>query len=98
MALYKEKMCNLNEYYLAQLKWLGVQIESEREATLELIKNAEAGMVIIATGISTRIPVIYGMNQIHFFLAQEVLEGKTEVNYRAVIIGGDTVGFEIAAF
>lgn len=73
-----------------------VEVELEKEATLEDIKRENPDFVIVATGAKPITPSIEGVDQPQVHQAWDVLEGKVNVGKRVVIIGGGAVGVETA--
>jgi 2-enoate reductase len=93
---FKSDTKDLIRYLSSQLKKLGVQIELNKEASPELVKEANPDEVIIATGATPLIPDIRGNDKKQMITAIDVLLGKKETGKRVVIIGGGIVGCETA--
>jgi len=93
---FKSDVKALMEYLSCQIKKLGVQIELNKEATPELVKNANPDEVIIATGGMPILPEISGYGKMQSATATDLLLGKKEAGKKVVVVGGDVVGCETA--
>jgi 2,4-dienoyl-CoA reductase (NADPH2) len=81
-----------------QAKKAGANIRTGREVDEKLIKEERPDVVVIATGgepIKSDIP---GIDGDHVVQAWDVLAGKVDVGEEVVVIGGGSVGTEVAAF
>ncbi|MDG1165840.1 MAG: FAD-dependent oxidoreductase, partial [Porticoccaceae bacterium] len=61
-----------------------------------LLENKSFDEIIIATGISPRIPDIVGINHPKVLSYLDVIEGAVEVGKRVAIIGAGGIGFDVA--
>jgi 2-enoate reductase len=93
---FKFDIKNLLKYLTCQMRKLGVQIESNKEATPELVKNANPDEVIIATGATPIIPEIPGAENNQVATAIDVLLGKKPTGEKVLVVGGGHVGCETA--
>lgn len=92
----REEIQNIITYLERQISKLGVKIKTGKEADLQTIKEDCPDAIIVATGgnpIMLNLPGIKGEN-VH--LASSVLDDKVSVGKDVVIIGGGTVGCEVA--
>lgn len=92
------------EFVLA-IKWLarqveksGVQVELGREVTPELLAKIKPDVVIIATGATTKVPNIPGINREGVVIADDILAGKVNFSSRVAVLGGGGIGCEVADF
>lgn len=81
-----------------QCKKASVRIESNKEVTVEVVKELNPDAVIIAIGATPLIPPIAGINKHHVVLAADVLTGKTSVGKKVIVLGGGDVGLGTADF
>lgn len=81
-----------------QCRKANVRIEVGREATVEVIKEYNPEVVIIATGATPLIPALRGLNKKHVVIAADVLSGRISVGKRVVVAGGGEVGVETADY
>lgn len=91
---FKEDDLALVAWYENTLKELQVEIHLNTEITKEMILDAHADEVIIATGSKPKILSIG--DDIPVYTAAEVLTGAKNVEGEIVIIGGGLVGCETA--
>ena len=94
----REEIQNIISYLERQISKLGVNIKMGKEADLQTLEQEHPDAVIIATGgrpITLNLPGINGEN---VSIASSVLEGKVMTGRDIVIIGGGTVGCEVALY
>jgi NADPH-dependent 2,4-dienoyl-CoA reductase/sulfur reductase-like enzyme len=82
-------------YLETQVRKLGVKIVLETNVTPSLVEKLKPDIVILATGTTSLIPRIPGVDMKHVRTAEEVLQGAP-VGEKVVIIGGGLVGCELA--
>ncbi|MBI4334609.1 MAG: FAD-dependent oxidoreductase [Chloroflexi bacterium] len=76
----------------------GVRIETEKEATPEVVRELRPDAVIIATGAGLLVPDIPGIRRSNVVSAGAILQGKVTPGKRVVVAGGGLVGAETADF
>ena len=88
--------------YLAYLKNMvystGVEVQLEREATVEDISKKNPDVVIIATGAKPVKPEIKGISRHHVWDASDILSANEISGEKIVIVGGGIVGCETALY
>ncbi len=94
----KGRLDALTNYLAAQVRKLGVDVQLGKEATPAIIQGSKPDVVILATGVTPVTPEISGIDRAQVVTAQDVLSGKAEVGERVIVLGGELVGCEIAAF
>jgi 2,4-dienoyl-CoA reductase (NADPH2) len=82
----------------AQAEKAGVDIQTGREVDEKLIRDRGPDVVVIATGGEPIRPDIPGIDGSHVAQAWDVLAGKADIGKEVVVIGGGSVGTEVAAF
>jgi len=95
---FKYDLRLLINYLSGQLRKLNVDIRLGKEATPEMIEEACPEVVIIATGATSIIPEIPGVEKNIATTAVDVLLGEKDVGETIVVVGGGLVGCETAAF
>ncbi len=95
---YKESIQSLTTYLAHQVRKLGVKVELGKEADVGQVEELNPHVVVLATGVSSIMPEIRGIEKPHVFFAQDVLMGKVPVGERVIVIGGELVGCETAEF
>ncbi|MGN0135787.1 oxidoreductase [Anaerotignum sp.] len=91
------------DYMKYTLEELGVNILTETEGTLELVKEKNPYFTVLATGSLPEKQPIEGLAEEQYFTAQEVLQMEEEkiaemLKGEIVILGGGAIGLETAAF
>ena len=95
---YLRVLLNFVNYATNQVKRLGVKIELGKEATPESIRKLNPDALVLAAGATRQVPVFPGTKGIPLITVEDVLEGNAEVGETVIIIGGGTVGCEVADF
>jgi 2,4-dienoyl-CoA reductase-like NADH-dependent reductase (Old Yellow Enzyme family)/thioredoxin reductase len=95
---FKKDLVDLVEYLRIQVEKSGVRVELEQEVTAELVRDAAADVVIVATGAEPLRPQIPGIDGDNVATAESVLRGESEVGKRVVVAGGGRLGLEMAWF
>ena len=94
----REEIQNIITYLERQISKLKVNIKMGKEADLQTLNEEHPDAVIVATGgcpIMLNLPGIKGEN---VYTAGSVLEGKVTTGKDVVIVGGGTVGCEVALY
>jgi 2,4-dienoyl-CoA reductase-like NADH-dependent reductase (Old Yellow Enzyme family)/thioredoxin reductase len=97
-APFKGELRGILDYYEKVLKALGVEIRLGTKVTAEMATAWKPDAVVIATGSIPILPPIPGINLPHVIQAVDVLLGKARLNGSVAVVGGGTVGCEVAAF
>jgi len=95
---FKRDVRLLNDYYVTQLRKLGVKTELRQAVTLELVNKMKPEVVIVATGSSSLVPDIPGIGKEQVVTAIDVLLGRKKAGERVVVAGGGLVGCETAVY
>ncbi|MBI4222856.1 MAG: FAD-dependent oxidoreductase, partial [Planctomycetes bacterium] len=94
----REEIQNIISYLEKQISKLKVTIKMGKEADLQTLEEEHPDAIIVATGgrpIMLNLPGIKGEN---VSIASSVLEGKITTGRDVVIIGGGTIGCEVALY
>lgn len=94
----KGDITNMVRSYIARCKKDGVEIETEREVTLEFVREQKPDVVIVATGSKTLILPIEGIQDPAIIRGSDLLEGKRSAGKKVLVVGGGMVGCETADF
>jgi len=92
----REEIQNIITYLERQILKLNVKIKLGKEADLQTIKEEHPDAIIAAMGGNPIMLNLPGINGENVCLANAVLDGKVSVGKNVVIIGGGTVGCEVA--
>jgi 2,4-dienoyl-CoA reductase-like NADH-dependent reductase (Old Yellow Enzyme family)/thioredoxin reductase len=97
-ASIKEELKGLLEYYEAVLKPLGVNIRLNKKVDIDMVSQMNPDAIVMATGSVPLLPDIPGVHLSHVVQAVDVLLDRVKIEDKAAIIGGGTVGCEVAIF
>lgn len=97
LAPHKEEFLDVIQYLSLMTRRAGVDVHMNTRVTSEMVINAHPDVVIIATGgvpLTIHFP---GLDETHWLLASDLLEGAEQVETSsAFVIGGGLVGLEVA--
>lgn len=86
------------KYLKAELKRQKVNIFTGVDVKEKTVLEIAPDAVVLATGAAQMPPQIPGIDKLHVFFAESVLEGKADLGKKVVVIGGGGVGCETALF
>ncbi len=95
---HKEEINSLVRSLITRTQRAGVEVKLNTEVNLETIEQGKPDVVVLATGATTFIPDIPGVQGDNVVTAMEALNKQKEVGKAAIVIGGGTVGCETAEF
>ena len=81
-------------YYRYQLEKYAVDIRMDTTATMDLLEGFDE--VVLATGVSPRIPEIAGINHKSVMTYVELIQEKKKPGPRVAILGAGGIGFDVA--
>lgn len=93
---YKADMARYFEYLKVQLKKSNVEIKLNFDANSENVKMLNPDTLVIAVGGEPVILPIKGVNLPHVITYEEAILNPEKVKGKTVIIGGGTIGLELA--
>ena len=94
---HKDNLTDFIDYLTTQMARRGVNIKLGVEVTRGLISEARPDVVVLATGVTTAVPRISGIDRANVVSAKEVLNGA-KVGDTIAIVGGGLVGCETAEY
>lgn len=97
-APFKQELKGLLAYYEATLNAHGVDLHLGIKATADLAQSRKPDAVVIAVGSVPFLPPIPGAELPHVVQAVDVLLNESQAKGRIAVVGGGTVGCEVAAF
>jgi pyruvate/2-oxoglutarate dehydrogenase complex dihydrolipoamide dehydrogenase (E3) component len=92
----KGDIAPFTDHLVYRVKKLGVEIILNETVSPELLERINPDAAIIATGSAPVIPSIPGLSEVTFLTSDQVLQGSEFDGKRVVIIGGGSVGCEVA--
>ena len=85
-------------YFQARLAELGVAVALGRRVTAAELRAGGYDAVVVATGVTPRLPDIDGIDHPKVALYDEVLSGRRRVGARVALIGAGGIAFDTAEF
>ena len=92
----KEEFSETLRYFSQQLRRLKVAVHKHTTVSPEEIASLQADVVVLATGVTPRIPDIEGIDHHSVMSYVDVIQGRRSVGDRVAIIGAGGIGFDIA--
>jgi 2,4-dienoyl-CoA reductase-like NADH-dependent reductase (Old Yellow Enzyme family)/thioredoxin reductase len=92
---HKDNMKPFLDYLTRQMAKRGVDVKLGVEVDQQLVAKTKPDAAVLATGVTTSVPHIKGIDGIGILTAKEVLNGA-KVGDTVVVIGGGLVGCETA--
>jgi 2,4-dienoyl-CoA reductase-like NADH-dependent reductase (Old Yellow Enzyme family)/thioredoxin reductase len=93
---YKEEMINLLTYQKNQIKRYAVKSYLNFDVTIDIVRENNPDVVILATGSVPVMPPVKGINNTNVVTVPQALNGVRPVIKDALVIGGGATGCEVA--
>ena len=90
----KEEFYETLRYYGKMIEKLGIELKLNTRAEADMLSDFEH--VVVATGISPRVPDIEGITHEKAVSYVDVLKGNKPVGKRVAIMGAGGIGFDVA--
>jgi 2,4-dienoyl-CoA reductase-like NADH-dependent reductase (Old Yellow Enzyme family)/thioredoxin reductase len=97
-ASFKEEVKNIIEYYGAVLNKLEVDLHLGEKVTMEVVCEFKPDVVVVATGATPLVPDITGADLPNVVQAVDVLLDNETPRGKIAVLGGGSVGCEVASF
>ncbi|MGU7774308.1 oxidoreductase [Burkholderia sp. MR1-5-21] len=94
----KAEFHEMLRYFRVRLDRLGVTLRLGEAATADELANGEFDEIVLATGVTPRVPDIAGVDHPKAVSYFDVLTGAVRVGQRVAIIGAGGIGFDVAEF
>lgn len=94
----KEEFKETLRYFYKQIELHNVTVKLNANIDADYLQNINYDEVVIATGVTPRIPTIDGINHSKVLHYPEVLSGKVTVGKKVAIIGAGGIGFDMGEF
>ena len=95
---FKNEYRRLLDYFVTQIRKLGVKTIFGTEATREMIISMNPDVVFLATGSRPAIPDMPGVEKDIAITAVDLLMQKPDIGKNVVVVGGNMVGSEVALY
>lgn len=94
----KEEFYETLRYFSKQIELHGVQLHLNTKVDEVILASHDFDEIVVATGVSPRIPTIEGIDHPKVLGYIDVLKGKRTAGDRVAIIGAGGIGFDVAEF
>jgi len=97
-APMKKEVQNLINYYNHIIEKMEINVDLDTPFTEEVLTKYNPDTVILATGISPKIPDITGITNSKYRTFDSVLSGDIPKGQNIVVFGGEMIGIEVAEY
>ncbi|MDA9296394.1 NADPH-dependent 2,4-dienoyl-CoA reductase [Porticoccaceae bacterium] len=94
----KEEFYETLRYYRRMMEVNNVDLQLNRKVTAAELKLGGFDHVVIATGITPRVPQLEGIDHPSVGSYVDVLRGNVEVGKRVAVMGAGGIGFDVSEF
>jgi len=94
----KSEFNEMLRYFRLKLQDTGVDVRLNTTVTTAHLAQAGFDDIVIATGVTPRVPQIQGIDHPSVVRYDEVLSGKVTVGHRVAILGAGGIGFDMAEY
>jgi len=94
----KEEFHEMLRYFKIMLRDKNVEVALSTHVNADFLKDAGFAQVIVATGISPRVPELEGIDHPKVLSYLQVLREKAPVGKSVAIIGAGGIGFDVAEY
>lgn len=92
----KEEFTETLRYYTRMLKVRDVSVHLGRRAHVDALRPFDE--VVLATGVTPRVPAIPGVDHRSVLRYDEVVGGDAQVGHTVAVLGAGGIGFDVAEF
>jgi len=92
----KEEFEETIRYYYKQIEKHGVHLQLGTKVNSEDLKNGGFHEIVIATGVTPRVPELVGIEHEKVIMYDELLKKKKHAGDKVAIIGAGGIGFDVA--
>ena len=94
----KEEFYETLRYYTRMIEKLGIDLHLNTRVDADMLADGGFDNIIIATGISPRVPELEGINHPSVVGYVDALRGTKPVGSKVAIMGAGGIGFDVADF
>jgi 2,4-dienoyl-CoA reductase (NADPH2) len=94
----KEEFHESLRYFARQLELKRVRVELGRRVGVQELNGGRFDEIVLATGVSPRVPPIAGIDHPKALSYVQVIRGERAVGERVAIVGAGGIGFDVAEF
>jgi len=94
----KEEFSELLRYYKSEIDRLQISIHLSTTFNEDVFVNDQFDLLVIATGVTPRVPTIPGISHSKVSLYPEALSGNITIGKNIAIVGAGAIAFDVAEF
>ena len=94
----KEEFYETLRFYARQIELTGVKLQLNTRVTASELAAGGYAHIVLATGVTPRLPAIEGIDHPKVLSYLEVLRDKRPVGHTVALIGAGGIGFDVAEF
>ncbi|MEC9405706.1 MAG: NADPH-dependent 2,4-dienoyl-CoA reductase [Pseudomonadota bacterium] len=94
----KEEFDHSLNYFKRQLELAGVTVQLGTEASTESLLAGGYDEIVLATGVSPRVPQIDGIDHDKVLIYTDVLRNNAPVGKTVAVVGAGGIGFDVSEF
>jgi 2,4-dienoyl-CoA reductase (NADPH2) len=94
----KEEFHESIRYFRTQLQVRGVDVRLNTRASVDDLVDGGYDHVILATGVTPRIPQIDGVDHPMVMTYAQAVLGEREIGHRVAVLGAGGIGFDVSEF
>ncbi|AEK37117.1 FAD-dependent oxidoreductase [Corynebacterium variabile] len=94
----KEEFHDSIRYFRTQLEVRGVDVRLNTRASVSDLVDGGFDQVILATGVTPRIPEIDGVDHPSVITYAQAVLGDREIGHRVAVLGAGGIGFDVSEF
>ncbi|WP_313514060.1 NADPH-dependent 2,4-dienoyl-CoA reductase [Corynebacterium variabile] len=94
----KEEFHDSIRYFRTQLEVRGVDVRLNTRASVSDLVDDGFDQVILATGVTPRIPEIDGVDHPSVMTYAQAVLGEREIGHRVAVLGAGGIGFDVSEF
>ncbi len=94
----KEEFYETLRYFLKRIEQTGVELKLNSPVTVAQLNDSEFDEIVLATGISPRLPAIPGIGHSKVLGYLDVLRDKKPVGRKVAVIGAGGIGFDVSEY
>jgi 2,4-dienoyl-CoA reductase (NADPH2) len=94
----KEEFAETIRYFVRQIELTGVKLHLNHRATAEELLAGGYDQILLATGVTPRVPAIPGLDRANVHGYADVISGRVQLGERVAVIGAGGIGFDVGEY
>jgi 2,4-dienoyl-CoA reductase (NADPH2) len=94
----KEEFDETVRYFGRMIEVHGIELKLGTRVDADALSEGGFDEIVVATGITPRVPVLEGIDRANVVSYIDVITGKAQVGQRVAIMGAGGIGFDVAEF